>query len=222
MQKIEIPGGGYVELLDVLGSDLTVVNAARVSFAKQVEEFREQDERLIRYLARHHHWTPFSQCQIQLRIQMPIFVARQWFKHTVGITRNEVSRRYVDAPPEFFFPTEWRERAEDKKQGSGAAITEGRQLPADIIARDAVLRAAAAYETLIQMGVCPEQARMVLPQSMQTEFVETGSLATYARIIRLRDEAHAQAETREWARAVRQLIEPKFPVSVAALLEGGA
>lgn len=231
--RIEVPGGGAVELLEWMGDDLAVVNSARVSMAKESEwqhersedevgEFwkkvlSERDRGLISYLARHQHWTPFAQCQVRLRIRMPIFVARQWYKHQIGITRNETSRRYVDDTPEFFRPPVWRERAENVKQGSGGAVDGPLQGWADSQLENAYRVAATTYDTFINAGICPEQARIVLPQGMFTEFVECGSLAAYARVIALRDEAHAQQETADYARAVRALIEPLFPVSVAAL-----
>lgn len=228
-ELIEIPGGGFVELLNVMGTDLDVVNAARVSFHKESqweyaapgdEESRIlnlPDTRLIYYLARHGHWTPFAQPQAQFRIKMPIFCTRQWFKHQIGLTRNEVSRRYVDDVPEFWVPEEWRERADDKKQGSGAVIKDGCETGFTGMLRAVQEFSLAHYQTLIRAGVCPEQARAVLPQSMFTEFVETGSLAAYARIVGLRDAPDAQAEIRDYAVAVRQLLEPRFPVSFAAL-----
>lgn len=257
-QKIEIPGGGFVQLLDVLGSDLTVVNAARVSMDKESEwektcecgiqydptqrfskwpgcgaderscpkrvsnTLSERDRKLIAYLANHRpiHFTPFSQPQIQLRIRMPIFVARQWFKSTIGFTRNEVSRRYVDARPEFFAPPVWRSKAENVKQGSGGGMSDVRNNVAHSLLDGVHREAMECYRRLLALGVCPEQARICLPQSMFTEFVECASLFAYARIIQLRDEATAQQETGDYARAVRQLIEPLFPVSVAALLGG--
>ena len=217
---------GCVRLLDRMGSDITVVNAARVSFSKQsmyTDEgiLNDADVKLIKYLASHKHWTPFSQPQIQLRIKMPIFVARQWYKHSVGFTRNEVSRRYVDDPPEFFVPPVWRARPEGGiKQGSSddevdleVTITFGSM-------KAYCVQAARAYNELLKAGVCPEMARMVLPQSMYTEFVETGSLAAYARLYSLRSSKDAQKEVRLYAEAVGKIISPLFPVSWEALTNG--
>lgn len=228
-------GISSVQLMDVMGSDLTVVNAARVSMSKESVEhpsgsLYEHDERLISYLARHNHWTPFSHPQVSLRIKMPIFIARQWFKHQVGFARNEVSRRYVSDTPEFFLPTEWRGRAPNVKQGSSNEIvdtlrhfdpctweswqTEPMNLAA--LHNQASLQ---SYSELLDSGVCPEQARMVLPQSMYTEFIETGSLAAYARLCKLRLDPHAQLEVRQYAQVVSDLIEPYFPVSWKALTQ---
>lgn len=215
-----------VRCLNIMGDDLTVVNAARVSFAKASYwhdrgELKEQDAKLIKYLAAHKHWTPFSQPHIQFRIKMPIFVARQWYKHSVGFTRNEVSRRYVDDPPEFFVPSVWRARPEGGiKQGSSddevdleVTITFGSM-------KAYCVQAARAYNELLKAGVCPEMARMVLPQSMYTEFVEVGSLAAYARLYSLRSSKEAQKEVRLYAEAVGSVMQELFPVSWEALTNG--
>ena len=209
-----------VELLDHMGDDLTVVNAARVSMAKHSAQLVDKDEKLILYLATHNHWTPFSHVTFQFRIKMPIFIAREWFRHTVGITRNEVSRRYVTDEPEFFTPAEWRSKAEHVKQGSGEVIdSAGRVLEISTAYDKAIETCAEAYETLLNCGVCPEQARMVLPQSMMTEFIETGSLYAYARIWRLRTDPHAQKEIQQIAAQVGEEIEKLCPVSWAALTD---
>lgn len=208
-------GISSVQLIDHMGTDLTVVNAARVSMDKVSLEMVEGDSKLITYLAKHGHWTPFSQPQIQLRIKMPIFVARQWFKHQVGFTRNEVSRRYVSSEPELYVPKEWREKAESVKQGSGSVsdASKGCEMLAQIVTSSALQQ----YNSFVRNGICPEQARMVLPQSMYTEFVETGSLAAYARLAKQRLDPHAQKEIQWYAQAVSDTIEPLFPVSWQAL-----
>ncbi len=208
-----------VELLDHMGDDLTVVNAARVSMAKHSAQLVDKDEKLILYLAKHNHWTPFSHVTFQFRLKMPIFVAREWFRHTIGITRNEVSRRYVTDEPEFFTPAEWRSKAEHVKQGSGEVIdSAGRVLEISTAYDKAIETCAEAYETLLNCGVCPEQARMVLPQSMITEFIETGSLYAYARIWRLRTDPHAQKEIQHYAAQVDEAIQKICPVSWSALI----
>ena len=208
-----------VTLLDSLGSDKNVVNAARVSFAKQVEEFTERDEKLISYLANHDHWTPFSQVQYQVRISAPIFVARQWFKHQIGITRNEVSRRYVDFVPEVYETRLWRKRPENKKQGSSdtSFFTESELDTVSFMYEDAVRHATDSYKAMIKKGVAPEQARAVLPQGMYTEWVETGSLAAAARICALRIQDDAQKEIQDLAIMLQKEIEPIAPVSWKAL-----
>jgi len=209
-----------VELLNSMGDDLTVVNAARVSMAKHSDELNEDDKKLIRYLAKHQHWTPFSQVTVQLRYKMPIFVARQWFKHQVGFTRNETSRRYVDTPPEFWHPYQWRSRAVSVKQGSGGSIEGPRLNEIEDYYEKAISTAAEMYEALLSCGVAPEQARAVLPQAMMTEFVETGSLAGYARLYKLRTDEHAQSEVRVYALEVGEIMKQIAPVSWAALTEG--
>lgn len=210
---------GFVEVLDIFGSDLTVVNAARVSFAKESHEFTEQDGKLIRYLAKHHHVSPFFHPQIHLRIKMPIFVAREWFRHQIGFARNEVSRRYVDAPPECYIPKPEDIRARDPKlkQGSKSEPVDEAD-HAHKHMEEITKEAMDVYSTLLKSGVAPEIARMVLPQSMYTEFVETGSLAAYARLCGLRLDPTAQKEIREYANAVDTLLREKFPVSWAALM----
>ena len=208
-----------VQLIDSLGSDLNVVNAARVSFAKEAKEFTDRDEKLINYLASHNHWTPFSQVQYQVRISAPIFVARQWFKHQIGITRNEVSRRYVDYKPEFYETRLWRKRPENKKQGSSdtSFFSESELDTVGFIYSDSVRHAADAYYALIDKGVAPEQARAVLPQAMYTEWVETGSLAAAARIVSLRDQDDAQKEIRDLAIMLVKELKNIAPVSWKAL-----
>lgn len=211
---------GYVEVLEVFGSDLTVVNAARVSFAKESQEFSEQDGKLVRYLAKHHHISPFFHPQIHMRIKMPIFVAREWFRHQIGFARNEVSRRYVDSEPECYIPTEdqLRERDSNKKQGSKETPPEESERAAGIL-RGITQSAMECYKDLLFLNVAPEVARMVLPQSMYTEFVETGSLAAYARLCNLRLDPTAQKEIRDYANAVAVLLHSRFPVSWGALVE---
>ena len=211
-------GIGFVELLDSFGDDLTVVNAARVSFAKESAAMCERDEKLIRYLAQHHHVTPFFHPQARFRIKMPIFVAREWYRHQIGFARNEVSRRYVDSVPECWMPANEDLRARDPraKQGSRpdpVAEAAWWQARVEKQQREAV----AFYEEMLAGGVAPEIARCVLPQSMYTEFIETGSLAAYARLCGLRLGPDAQREIQAYAGAVSELMRGVFPVSWAAL-----
>lgn len=214
--RISLGNAGYVELLETFGSDLTVVNAARVSFAKESTEFTQRDEGLIKYLAKHNHVSPFFHPQIRMRIKMPIFLAREWFRHTVGFSRNEVSRRYVDDEPEFFIPEICRERDPKLKQGSKSEEVKDNFLCVQAI-KEATTKAHHIYKALLDQGVCPEQARIVLPQSMYTEFIETASLAAYARLCKLRLDPGAQKEVQDYANAVVELLKPVFPVSWAAL-----
>jgi thymidylate synthase (FAD) len=206
-----------IELLETFGNDLTVVNAARVSFHKESTEMTNRDEKLIQYLADHNHNSPFFHPQLRFRIKMPIFVAREWFRHTIGFARNEVSRRYVDTPPELWFPTEFRERDPNLKQGSKDTVVES---PAVKETYDQAMRdSLKAYHSLLDQNVAPEIARAVLPLSLYTEFIETGSLAAYARLCKLRLDPHAQKEIQEYAQKINDLIEPVFPIAWKALLK---
>ena len=234
--KIEVLDKGHVELMDHMGSDLTVCNAARVSFNKEsewgldfdaierlkscpynkddVRMLKEKDEKLIRYLAKHQHWTPFAHPQITLRVKAPVSIRTQFFKHKQGFVENEISRRYVSYEPEFYSPT-WRGKPTDgAKQGSEDFITEEtRKNLYDAIYRESYETALHVYNTLIEKGIAPEQARFVLPQGMYTEWYWTGSLAAFARFYKQRKDDHAQWEIREYANAVGKIIEPYFPVS---------
>ena len=165
-----------VELIDKMGSDLSVVNAARVSFAKNQSQLEEKDEKLIKYLAEHEHWSPFAHAQLQFRVKAPIFVARQLVKHQVGLVWNEVSRRYVDNDPEFYIPFIWRNKAENKKQGSGTDEVEY-----DIT--DFIKQSKELYNNMIEKDIAPEMARMVLPQNMMTEWYWSDTLYAFARLL---------------------------------------
>lgn len=210
-------GISSVELIDAMGGDIRVCNAARVSFNKQKDFFEDGDERLLDFLAREKHFTPFTHVMCTFRIKMPIFIARQWFKHQVGFTRNEVSRRYVDYEPEFFIPDMWRLRAKEKKQGSSNQISLDSSEVSNGVKNLSKL-CAETYEYLMEEKIiCPEQARSVLPQNMYTEFYETASLAGYARIMSLRDKPDAQLEIQQYAKAVDNLIKDVAPYSWEAL-----
>ena len=210
---------GFVEILGVFGDDLTVVNAARVSFANESKEMSERDAKLIKYLANHNHITPFFHPQVRLRLKMPIFVAREWFRHTVGFARNEVSRRYVDFPPECYVPAQEniRERDPKLKQGSKPEAV-GDAETVMLTMKEATENAVATYNALLEKKVAPEIARMVLPQSMYTEFIETASLYAYARLCILRLDPQAQKEIRDYASLVDSFLREKFPVSWPALM----
>lgn len=237
-------------LVDHMGSDLTVVNSARVSLDKESnwewwdvdgrgpsespslcgeyfneKRLKEADTRLINYLAKHGHWTPFSHPMITLRETIPIFTARQRFKHMVGFTYNEVSRRYVDDTPEFHYPEVWRSRPEGSiKQGSGTENLVEVQFGQEIINLhedyEGFIRVCHdQYDFLLKVGVAPEQARMVLPQSMLTSYYVTGSLAAFARAYKQRIDAHSQVEIQSLAKQWGEIIEPLFPVSWNALIQ---
>ena len=200
-----------VSLVDHMGSDLSVVNAARVSFAKKHEEFDNvADTKLINYLAKHNHWSPFGHGSMQFAISAPVFVARQLVKHQVGLVWNEVSRRYVDNEPEFYTPTEWRKSAENKKQGSSDETVEYSVLPAYTFAKQ-------CYENMLRMDIAPEMARMVLPQSMMTEWYWSGTLYAFARVCNLRCKPDAQKETRDVGWGIDKHARKLFPASWKAL-----
>ena len=207
-----------VELLETFGSDLTVVNAARVSLGKEVSEFTDKDARLIKYLAGHNHVSPFFHPQARFRLKMPIWMAREWYRHTIGFARNEVSRRYVDSPPTFFLPEAIRTRAPSKKQGSTDETHAYSEELIDVL-RASCEESVATYAKLLEEGVPPEQARMILPQTMMTEFIETGSLAAYARLVNLRKTEDAQTEIREVAHEVSTLLHTAFPHSWPVLVD---
>ena len=232
-----------------MGSDLSVVNAERVSFDKISDwdytfsaadpslcgittmKLKAADERIIKFLARENHWTPFGHASISIHVKAPIFVARQLGKHQVGLVWNEVSRRYVDSPPEFYYPENWRKRNADKKQGSHEdqfveevsyvhpylADTKGNSLTITerVTKRTQTIVAQAynLYTEMLEAGVCPEQARMVLPQNMYTEWYWTGSLIAFARVCNLRLKKDTQKETRQIAEQIDAIVSERFPVS---------
>ena len=214
-----------VDLIDSMGSDLSVVNAARVSFSKESElewvekensptmyeqTLSDKDKKLIGYLAKHDHWSPFAHASLQFRIKAPIFVARQLVKHQVGLVWNEVSRRYVDDEPEFYIPTEWRLKAEDKKQGSTDETIEYN-------IQGAIEFVTQTYKNLLSVDVAPEMARMVLPQNLYTEWYWSGTLMAFARICNLRCKPDTQLETQQIAQQIDMLAKEKFPVTWSAL-----
>ena len=220
-------------LVDSLGTDLTVVNSARVSFNKESEFsvsemgvfLNEKDQKLLDFLARNDHFTPFTHCTITMREKVPLFVARQRFKHTIGFSYNEVSRRYVDEIPEFYVPTEWRKKADDRKQGSSDEIININ--PSHLMIDEymqSINKAKWTYIHLLGMDVCPEQARMVLPQSTYTEYYVTGSLYAWARAYNLRSESTAQQEIQDLASQWHDIIVKLFPeswISLTTNLKGG-
>jgi len=232
---------------DHMGGDLSVVNAARVSFGKESEALTKGDEGLIQFLARGctsgdwdahinslqgiidreaiedvlryvkkmpDHWTPFGHTAITLHMKAPIFIARQLGKHQVGMVWNEVSRRYVSDTPEFYVPDQFRKAADNVKQGSSTEAAYTRVTPWKLFEYQAE-----TYQELLDEGVCPEQARMVLPQSMYTEWYWTGNLYSFANVFVQRTDSHAQRECQDIAHQIGTIIEPLFPVSWKALTQ---
>lgn len=228
-----------VTLIDKMGTDLSVVNAARVSFDKtseyewydsdgrgpcsspspcgeyfNIRKLNDADCKLLNYLATHNHWSPFSHAFASFRIKAPIFVARQLVKHTVGLAWNEVSRRYVSTEPEFYLPDYWRKSASNVKQGS-SNVTAGYFDP---VAKKATELCLSAYILMLNEGVCAEQARMILPQNTMTEWIWSGSLYAYARICNLRLDSHTQKETQIVAQQINNYMKDLFPESWKVLV----
>jgi len=219
--------------IEHMGSDVSVVNSARVSFGKksdsigsydihvgnwagEIPVLEDRDEKLIKYLAKHKHLSPFGHCFASFHVKAPVFVARQLVKHKF-LRWNEISRRYVDDDPEFYAPSEWRGKSEDKKQGSDGTVEVRGSVP---VGR-AMYACRDAYEGLLKVGVCPEQARMVLPQSMMTEWYWSGSLDAFADMCRLRCAPDTQAETRMVANEISELMGQLYPSSWDALVGDG-
>ena len=215
---------------DHMGSDLTVVNAARVSFGKErkaigytsidggpdIPVLADMDKKLINYLAKHKHMSPFGHAFVTFHVKAPIFVARQLVKHKF-LRWNEISRRYVDSDPEFYLPDEWRGRSEDKKQGSDGVIQTNQRIMA--ASSKANMWSIRNYQGLLNEGVAPEQARMVLPQSTMTEWYWSGSLDAFADMCNLRCKSDTQAETRVVADQINHKMLDLFPVSWSALID---
>jgi len=224
-----------VSYIDHCGSDLSVVNAARVSFNKvsafekeetigedeyglyteHVDKLKQSDVKLIAYLAKHKHFSPFNHTFLSFRVKAPIFVARQLVKHKF-MPWNEVSRRYVDDEPEFYFPDKWRKRSDNVKQGSSSIPVEYSSNPYWV--SDHTEDVLDVYNELLKDGVCPEQARMVLPQNTMTEWVWSGTLGAFCDMLRLRLDPHTQFETQIVAKKIYKEVYERFPVSTNALL----
>jgi thymidylate synthase (FAD) len=237
-KRINVLDHGFVQYVSHMGDDLTVVNAARVSFNKQSDweidmdvknrldstnsfyweedilTISEKDKKLIKYLAEHNHWTPFAHPQITLRIRAPISIRTQFFKHKQGFVENEISRRYVIDEPQIYNP-QWRSKPSNgAKQGSEDFITNEDTLSiCDTFYKTVANESLKVYNRLIENGIAPEQARFVLPQGTYTEWWWTGSLAAYARVCKQRSDPHAQWEIREYASAIKEMIAPLFPIS---------
>jgi thymidylate synthase (FAD) len=228
-RKIELLDHGFVELVDAMGSDLTVVNSARVSFGKRKTELSDADRKLIRYLAEHKHWSPFRHVQLQFHCKVPEFVARQWYKHVVGITYsevptvdhawNEVSLRYVDASEfDFYTPAGFRQQSANNKQASTDELVNDPENELDHAYRSHCHQALDLYHRMVAAGVAKEQARGLLPLSIYTEFYWTASLQALVNFITLRKHPGAQYEIREYANALETLIQQVVPISYEGLL----
>ena len=220
-----------VTYVDHMGDDLSVVNAARVSFGKKSKlecidmvkgkfKLSHKDTKLINYLVKYKHKSPFNHTFVTFHVKAPIFVARQLVKHEY-MPWNEISRRYVDEEPEFYVPDAWRGRSADKKQGSGGAVDEVMQVGLNYEVKSTNMLALETYDHLIYQGVAPEQARMVLPQSMMTEWYWSGTLFSFAKMCQLRCAKDTQQESREVAMQVSEYMKKLFPTSWDALWEHG-
>ena len=220
--EIKVLDKGFVRLIDHMGTDLSVVNAARVSFGKKKDAFEEGDAKLVAYLAEHEHTSPFRHTAMTLHVKAPIFVFRQWMKHRIGSEFNEISGRYVEFPEdEFFVPELFRRQAKVNKQGSEGMIEAEDHARARSSYLESCRGAVAHYKELLSLGVCREQARCVLPLALYSEVYWTVSLQAVAHFIRLRADGHAQWEIQQYAAAVRSVVEPIFPVGLKVLLAAG-
>lgn len=215
-----------VTYIDHMGNDVNVVNAARVSFDKQVEEFSAKDAKLINYLAEHDHWSPLAHTSISIRIKAPMFLAAQFKKHQVGLVWNEVSRRYVSSEPEFYWPDVWHNKPDNVKQGSADDVNKWFDSPTSITnpitpntyALSYIESLVILYNEMIENGVAPEEARMILPQCTMTQWIWTGSAMAFARVIKQRKESNAQKAANQLACMIEDVVRPCYPATFNALL----
>ncbi len=225
--KKEVLDKGFIEVIDKLGSDLTVVNSARVSFGKRKEKFDDSDRKLVKFLAKNKHWSPFRHMMVQFHIKAPEFVMRQWYKHVVGIETsssssvkdhawNEISGRYVPVS-DFYIPSNWRKQSEDNKQASEGSIEN--QDEANKVFKAAMDEINNFYQKLLDLGVAKEQARMLLPLNQYTEVYWTASFQAIMNFIDLRDESTAQWEIQQYAKALKELMLGIYPETVKIWFE---
>lgn len=213
-----------IELIDHMGNDLTTVNAARVSYGAWSTQFNDRDDKLVKFLAEHNHVTPFRHAQVTLRATGPIFLARQLVKHSVGFSWNELSRRYKDGDAieiHCYMPDVILERPSNLMKATAKPMDDARAQQMKLRIRKAYNRAIEEYEALIDLGVAPEQARMVLPLGMQTEWIWTGSLYGWASVYNQRSTEHAQLEARLFAEELNKIMSKLFPVCWKALTNQG-
>lgn len=226
MNKIDVLDKGYVRLVNVMGSDLTVVNAARTSYAKESTELSEKDVRLIKFLAKESHTSPFRHAFLQFEVYAPLMVARQWWKYVVGSDHtmdswNESSRRYITEEPTFYVPSfnEWRSKPENSKQGSGDYVPFEIGNPATKRLMESIDKQLADYEWALENGICAEQARLFLPAyGLYVRWYWSTSLQGVCHFLSQRLEHDAQKEIQDYAKAVLELTKEKFPISVQELI----
>lgn len=211
-----MPNSISVEYMCHSGDDLLVVNAARCSFSKESSEFNEKDGKLINFLAREGHWLPFRHPTVTLRCKAPMFVARQLGKHQTGFSWSEESRRYIKTEPEFYWPDKWRKAATNVKQGSSdeAFVGKDEDNPLTIVEE-----AVSWYNRMLEQGMAPEQARMILPQNMMINWVWTGTLLAWGHMVKQRTDSHTQRETQEFAHKVSDVMVSLYPESWKAMME---
>lgn len=218
MNEKKVHNSGFVKLLDVMGDDLKIVNAARISFNKHKDVFDEKDYDLMKYLVKHSHLAPFRHCKLTFHVKAPIFVMRQWMKHRIDSEFNEISGRYVNLEEaEFFVPEVFRKQAKVNKQGSEGKVENQFRAANDY--REACESSFSYYESLIDFGVCREQARCVLPLALYTEVHWTCSLQALVHFLHLRLDSHAQKEIQDYAQVCLELAEKAFPVALPILME---
>ncbi len=219
--KIQVLDKGFIEVVDSLGSDLTVVNSARVSFGKRKTKFDKSDERLVRYLAKYKHYSPFRHLQVQFHVKAPEFVMRQWYKHVVGIETtsnssakdhawNEISGRYVPVE-EFYVPEVWRKQSDDNKQASEGVLDDLQQKRMSSVFNEYMRQVEMAYDRMIDAGMAKEQARIILPLNQYTEVYWTASFQAIMNFIELRNEKTSQIEIQEYAKSMLDLMHQTFP-----------
>tara|TARA_B100002019_G_scaffold67898_1_gene58452 strand:+ start:305 stop:1006 length:702 start_codon:yes stop_codon:yes gene_type:complete len=212
---------GFIEVVDSLGSDLTVVNSARVSFGKRKEKFDKSDERLVRYLAKYKHYSPFRHLQVQFHVKAPEFVMRQWYKHVVGIETtsngstkdhawNEISGRYVPVE-DFYYPSVWRKQSDDNKQASEGVLDDLQQKRMTSVFNEYMRQVEMAYDRMIDAGMAKEQARIILPLNQYTEVYWTASFQAIMNFIELRNEKTSQIEIQEYAKVMLEQMKEVFP-----------
>ena len=219
--KSQVLDKGFIEVVDSLGNDLTVVNSARVSFGKRKTKFDKSDERLVRYLAKYKHYSPFRHLQVQFHIKAPEFVMRQWYKHVVGIETtsnsstkdhawNEISGRYVPVE-DFYYPSVWRKQSDDNKQASEGVLDELQQKRMNSIFNEYMRQVEMAYDRMIDAGMAKEQARIILPLNQYTEVYWTASFQAIMNFIELRNEKTSQIEIQEYAKVLLELMHEVYP-----------
>ncbi|KAA0211454.1 MAG: FAD-dependent thymidylate synthase [Ignavibacteriaceae bacterium] len=221
--KRDVLDKGFIEIIDHIGSDLTVVNSARVSFGKRKSQYDENDRKLVKYLAKHKHWSPFRHLVVQFHIKAPEFVMRQWYKHVVGIETsssyptkdhawNEISGRYVPVK-DFYRPSNWRKQSDNNKQASEGSIEN--QIAAEEIFDECMNDILDSYNRLLELGVAKEQARLLLPLNQYTEVYWTASFQAITNFIELRDEDTAQWEIRQYSIAMKEMVTEIYPETMS-------